>query len=172
MKIKHIETFYQAGDMNIPPHWVVQYYVNNDSFPEAAYFDTLKDAEDFEREIKEEMIMNERMEEIKDRFSQFTGPDGDYPQFVVDGRYLLREVKRLISLETMLNSQINEQERLYRALEARFNGLEKALSEWFADCVDQDIVSASVDEFQYAITSNHATDVEAAIAQARGEGDE
>ena len=55
MKVKHKETFYQDYSdegINIPSHWVVQYYVDDSPFPEAAYFNNKKDATDFEEELK------------------------------------------------------------------------------------------------------------------------
>jgi len=49
----HKETFHQSADSGIPAHWVVQYYQNAfSSFPEAAYFSTLKEAEEFEDNIR------------------------------------------------------------------------------------------------------------------------
>jgi len=47
----HKETFYQPAYDGIPGHWVVQYYIGNHPFPQAAYFTTQKEAEEFEKEL-------------------------------------------------------------------------------------------------------------------------
>ena len=52
MKIKHKETFYQPAEAGIPSHWVVQYYVDNDPFPHASYFETQVEADKFEIELE------------------------------------------------------------------------------------------------------------------------
>ena len=53
--MKHKETFFQASDSGVPSHWVVQYYLNGSSFPEAAYFNKEKDAQEFEDELLEDI---------------------------------------------------------------------------------------------------------------------
>lgn len=49
---KHKETFYQPPFEGVPGHWVVQFYIDNNPFPEAAYFSSEEEAKDFEKEIK------------------------------------------------------------------------------------------------------------------------
>jgi hypothetical protein len=55
--IRHKETFYQDysdEDINIPSHWVVQYYIDDSPYPEARYFNTAIEATEFEKEIEEQ----------------------------------------------------------------------------------------------------------------------
>ena len=35
---RHKETFFQACFEGVPSHWVVQFYVDDNPFPDAAYF--------------------------------------------------------------------------------------------------------------------------------------
>lgn len=56
MAFIHKETFYQdysKEGINMPSHWVVQYYDTDDArgFPLAAYFTTLKEAKEFEETL-------------------------------------------------------------------------------------------------------------------------
>jgi len=48
---RHKETFYQAAFQGIPAHWVVQFYIDDNPFPEAAYFSSEEDAVEFEQEL-------------------------------------------------------------------------------------------------------------------------
>ena len=51
--LKHKETFFQSAHEGIPSTWVVQYYVDDNPFPEAAYFKTVIEAMSFEKEIED-----------------------------------------------------------------------------------------------------------------------
>ena len=52
MKKKLKEVFHQSADSGIPPHWVVQYYVEGSPFPEAEYFGTEEEAWTFAETLR------------------------------------------------------------------------------------------------------------------------
>jgi hypothetical protein len=58
----HKETFFQAADYGIPSHWVVQYYDSEDeyAFPNAEYFKSREDAEEFEKSLLEDQKTDEK----------------------------------------------------------------------------------------------------------------
>ena len=50
----HKETFYQSSHDGIPSYWVIQYWEDSpNNFPEAAYFSSEEEAEEFEKELVE-----------------------------------------------------------------------------------------------------------------------
>ena len=50
----HKETFYQSAYDGVPGHWVVQYWEDSpNNFPEASYFGSEREAEEFRKELVE-----------------------------------------------------------------------------------------------------------------------